>query len=123
MRIRKNEDSEFARPREIPTLVDEVHEFIAGVDWQTIDRRSFVNSIATTFAFLNTGGSALFQGELFPSPQGHQLLVAANAGSFRPFRRTWACRSEGEVCERCHVVKGGVGYPDVNALRSGGERK
>ena len=59
MRIRKNEDSEFARPREIPTLVDEVHEFIAGVDWQTIDRRSFVNSIATTFAFLNTGVSAL----------------------------------------------------------------
>lgn len=53
VRIRKNEDSEFARPREIPTMVEEVHEFISGVSWQTIDRRSFVNSIATTFAFLN----------------------------------------------------------------------
>lgn len=55
VRIKKSDDNEFARPRrgEIHALVGQVHEFITSVDWQTIDRRRFVNSIATTFAFLN----------------------------------------------------------------------
>lgn len=55
VRIRKSDDNEFARPRqgEIHNLVGQVHEFITGVDWQAIDRRRFVNSIATAFAYLN----------------------------------------------------------------------
>ncbi|MGO2520932.1 MAG: Fic/DOC family protein [Microbacterium sp.] len=55
VRMQKDTDSEFARPRrgEIQEMLTQVQEHARSVDWASLDRRSFVNNIAVVIAFTN----------------------------------------------------------------------
>lgn len=50
---------------EVDQLLDDVRKRVAGTDWGRLDRDTFAERAATVFAYLNTGGSALSERELF----------------------------------------------------------
>lgn len=49
----------FAHPNDIPRYLADAGRIIRGADWSRMDRDQFASAAASTYAYINTGGSAL----------------------------------------------------------------
>jgi hypothetical protein len=78
--------SEFAKLSDVPRYLDDASRLVRGAQWSTMNRDQFAAKAAEVFAYVNTGGSALFSEELSESSRDAENVPVGSWRKFDQFR-------------------------------------